>query len=267
MAQYLHLISNTASVTPLDVWAPSGKYIKPQLADQYAIGYFKNLNDNKFSFSAESYYKEVKNRLDYIDGSDLIAQDYIETQVLSGEMRSYGLELLFRKNKGSFTGWIAYTLSKSEQKTTGAGVGGLGINDGNWYNTSFDRPHDVSVTGSYKLNDKWQFGANAIYQTGRPVTYLNGQYEYQGLSVASYDDRNANRLPSYHRVDVSATLTPRKNKTRKWKSEWVFGVYNLYNRKNAASISFRQDEKSGFNEAVRTSIFGVVPAITYNFKF
>jgi hypothetical protein len=267
MAQYLHLISNTASVTPLDVWAPSGKYIKPQLADQYAIGYFKNLNDNKFSFSAESYYKEVKNRLDYIDGSDLIAQDYIETQVLSGEMRSYGLELLFRKNKGSFTGWIAYTLSKSEQKTTGAGVGGLGINDGNWYNTSFDRPHDVSVTGSYKLNDKWQFGANAIYQTGRPVTYPNGQYEYQGLSVASYDDRNANRLPSYHRVDVSATLTPRKNKTRKWKSEWVFGVYNLYNRKNAASISFRQDEKSGFNEAVRTSIFGVVPAITYNFKF
>ncbi len=267
MAQYLHLISNTASVTPLDVWAPSGRYIKPQLADQYAIGFFKNLNDNKFSFSAESYYKEVQNRLDYIDGSDLIAQDFIETQVLNGEMRSYGLELLFKKNKGDFTGWIAYTLSKSEQRTTGTGIGGLGINNGNWYNTSFDRPHDISVTGSYKLNDKWQFGANAIYQTGRPVTYPNGQYEYQGLSVASYDERNANRLPSYHRIDVSATLTPRKNKTRKWKSEWVFGVYNLYNRKNAASISFRQDEKSGFNEAVRTSIFGVVPAITYNFKF
>ncbi len=267
MAQYLHLISNTSSVTPLDVWTPSGKYIKPQLADQFAVGYFRNIKDNKFSFSAETYYKEIKNRLDYIDGSELIAQDFIETQVLKGEMRAYGLELLFQKNIGDFTGWIAYTLSKSEQQTKGNGIGGLGINDGEWYNTSFDRPHDISITGIYKLNDKWQFGANLIYQTGRPVTYPNGQYQYQGLSIASYDVRNANRLPSYHRLDVSATLTPRKNKNRKWKSEWVFGVYNLYNRKNAASISFRQDEKSGFNEAVRTSIFGVVPAVTYNFKF
>ncbi len=267
MAQYLHLISNTTSATPLDVWTPSGKYIKPQIADQYAIGYFKNFNKNKFSLSVESYYKEIKNRLDYIDGSDLIAQDYIETQVLSGQMRSYGLELLFKKSKGNFTGWLAYTLSKSEQQTTGDGVGGLGINEGEWYNTSFDRTHDISVTGNYKLNDKWQFGANIIYQTGRPVTYPNGQYQYQGLSIASYDLRNANRLPSYNRIDISATLTPSNNKNRRWNGEWVFGVYNLYNRKNAASISFRQDEKTGFNEAIRTSIFGIVPAVTYNFKF
>ena len=267
MAQYLHLISNTSSVTPLDVWAPSGKFIKPQLADQYALGYFKNINESKYSFSAETYYKNIENRLDYIDGSDLIAQDYIETQLLNGKMRAYGLELQFQKNKGKLTGWIAYTLSKSEQRTLGGSAGGLGINNGDWYNTSFDRPHDISVTGNYKLNDKWQFGANVIYQTGRPVTYPNGQYQYQGLSIASYDKRNANRLPAYHRLDVSATLTPRKNKNRKWKSEWIFGVYNLYNRKNAASISFRQDEKTGFNEAIRTSIFGVVPAVTYNFKF
>lgn len=267
MAQYLHLISNTTSVTPLDVWAPSGKYIKPQLADQFALGYFKNIKNNAYSFSAEVYHKGIKNRLDYIDGSDLIAQDFIETQLLNGKMRSYGLELQLQKNKGKLTGWIAYTLSKSEQRTQGGTIGGLGINNGDWYNTSFDRPHDVSVTGSYKLNEKWQFGANVIYQTGRPVTYPNGQYQYQGLSVASYDERNANRLPAYHRLDISATLTPRKNKNRKWKSEWVFGVYNLYNRKNAASISFRQDENTGFNEAIRTSIFGIVPAITYNFEF
>jgi hypothetical protein len=266
MAQYLHLISNTSSVTPLDVWAPSGKFIKPQLADQYAVGYFKNINESNYSFSAETYYKNIANRLDYIDGSDLIAQDYIETQLLNGKMRAYGLELQLQKNIGKLTGWIAYTLSKSEQQTKGGNAGGFGINKGEWYNTSFDRPHDISVTGNYKLNDKWQFGANAIYQTGRPVTYPNGQYQYQGISIASYSDRNADRLPAYHRLDISATLTPRKNKGRKWKSEWIFGVYNLYNRKNAASISFRQDEKTGFNEAIRTSIFGVVPAITYNFQ-
>ncbi len=267
IAQYLHLISNTTSATPLDVWAPSGKFLKPQMADQYAAGYFRNFGDNMFSIEAEAYYKTIDNRVDYINGAELVAQNTIETETLIGESRAYGLEFLLRKNEGDFTGWLAYTLSKSEQRTPGGAAGGLGINDGNWYNSNWDRTHDFSFTGSYRLNDKWRLGANMAFQTGRPVTYPNGQFQYNGLSIATYSNRNADRLPAYHRLDVSATLTPRKNKNRKWQGEWVFGIYNLYNRRNAASISFGQNNTTGVNEATRTAIFGIVPSVTYNFKF
>lgn len=267
MAQYLHLISNTTSATPLDIWAPSGTFLKPQLADQYAIGYFRNFNDNNYSIEVEAYYKTVKNRVDYINGAELIAQNTIETETLGGKSRAYGLEFLARKNKGNFTGWVAYTLSKAEQQTLGGDSGGPGINNGNWYNTAYDRTHDLSVTGNYELNEKWKFGANFVFQTGRPVTYPNGQFQYQGISVPTYSTRNANRLPSYNRLDVSATLTSRKNKNRRWKSEWVFGIYNLYGRKNPASISFGVNQETGINEAQRTSIFGITPSVTYNFKF
>ena len=266
-SQYLHLLSNTSAVTPVDVWTPSGKYIKPQLSKQYAIGYYKNFNDSKYSLELETYYKTIDNRIDYVDGSEIIGTNTIETEILNGESRAYGLEFLLRKNKGRFTGWLAYTLSKSEQRTLGGNAGGLGINEGNWYNTAYDRTHDISLTGNYKLNDRWNFGANAVFQTGRPVTYPNAQYEYEGLSVASFTDRNASRLPAYHRLDISATYTPKKNLNRKWQGEWVFGVYNAYNRKNAASISFRQNNETGVNEASRTAIFGVIPSVTYNFKF
>jgi len=177
------------------------------------------------------------------------------------------LELLLRKNKGRFTGWMSYTLSKSEQRVQGRTPEETGINNGDWYNTPYDRTHDLSVTGSYKANDKWRFGANFIYQTGRPTNYPSGQYLFEDTLVPVFVSRNAERLPSYNRLDISATLTSRKNKNRKWKSEWVFGVYNVYGRKNAASITFRKNEDTFQNEAVRTSIFGVMPAITYNFKF
>ena len=266
-AQYLHLLSNTSAVTPVDVWTPSGKYIKPQLSTQYALGYYKNFKDSKYSLELETYYKAIDNRIDYVDGSDLIGTNTIETEILNGEARAYGFEFLLRKNKGRFTGWLAYTLSKSEQRTLGGTVGGLGINDGKWYNTPYDRTHDISVTGTYKFNDQWDFSANAVFQTGRPVTYPDGQYEYEGLSIASFSDRNASRLPVYHRLDLSATYSPKKNLNRKWQGEWVFGIYNAYNRKNAASVSFRQNDVSGQNEATRTAIFGIIPSITYNFKF
>ncbi|NER13470.1 TonB-dependent receptor [Leptobacterium flavescens] len=266
-AQYLHLISNTTSATPLDVWAPSGKFLKPQLADQYAVGYFRNFGKDKYSIEAEVYYKTVDNRVDYIDGADLIAQNNIETEILNGESRAYGLEFLLRKNTGDFTGWISYTLSRAEQRTLGGAAGGPGINNGDWYKTPYDRTHDISFTGNYKLNDKWSFGANFAFQTGRPVTYPNGQFQYNGLSIPTYSDRNADRLPAYHRLDLSATLTPRKNRNRKWQGEWVFSIYNVYNRSNAASISFGQNEDIGVNEATRTSIFGIIPSVSYNFKF
>jgi len=266
-AQYIHLLSNTTSVTPLDVWTPSGKFIKPQIADQYALGYFKNLKDKMYSVETEVYYKTIDNRIDYIDGSDLIGQNTIETEVLNGESRAYGLEFLFRKNEGRLTGWLAYTLSKSEQRTVGGNAGGLGINGGDWYNTAYDRTHDISVTAAYKVSDKWTFGANMVFQTGRPVTYPNGQYEYEGLSIASYSARNSDRLPAYHRFDISATYKPNRSPNKKLKGEWVFGLYNAYNRKNAASVSFGQNVDTAANEATRTAIFGIVPSVTYNFKF
>lgn len=266
VAQYIHLLSNTTSVTPLDVWTPSGPFIEPQLSDQYAIGYFKKFKNNLFTLEVEAYYKEIDNRIDYIDGSNLIGNNTIETEILNGEAKAYGLEFLLRKTKGSFTGWFAYTISKSEQRTPGGNAGGPGINDGNWYYTPYDRTHDISLTGSYRLNKKWSFGANLIYQTGRPVTYPDGQYEYEGLSIANYSDRNSDRLTAYHRIDISATLVPGKP-NRKWRGEWVFGIYNIYDRKNAASISFSQNQQTGLNEATRIAIFGIVPSVTYNFKF
>ena len=267
VAQYIHLLSNTTSVTPLDVWTPSGKYIKPQTSDQFALGYFKNFTDNVYSLEVEAYYRTTDNRIDYIDGSDLIGNNAIEQDILIGEARAYGLEFMLRKSKGDFKGWLAYTISKSEQRTLGGDSSGPGINNGNWYNSSHDRTHDVSLTCSYKLNDKWTFGSNLIFQTGRPVTYPNGQYQYEGLNIASYGDRNEDRLTAYHRLDVSATYTPNRRPDKRWKGEWVFGIYNIYNRKNAASISFGQNRETGANEATRTAIFGIVPSVSYNFKF
>ncbi|NJB35594.1 TonB-dependent receptor [Croceivirga sp. JEA036] len=266
-AQYIHLLSNTSSVTPLDVWTPSGPFIKPQMSNQYALGYFYDFEDKTYSLEVEGYFKTVANRIDYIDGSDLIGQNTIETEILNGEMRAYGLEFLLRKNTGNFTGWIAYTLSKSEQRTLGDTAGGPGIANGSWYPTFFDRTHDISISGAYRLNDSWSFGTNLVFQTGRPVTYPNGQYSYEGVSIASYSSRNSDRLPAYHRLDASITYTPKKSLNKRFRGEWVLSIYNLYHRKNAASISFGQNFETGANEATRTAIFGILPSITYNFKF
>jgi hypothetical protein len=267
MVQYLQLISNTSSPTPLDVWTPSGTYIKPQIADQIAVGYFRKFKEGAYSAEVSSYYKEVQNRLDYIDGANLIANEAIEQVILNGQMRSYGLEFMFKKNEGNLTGWISYTLSKSEQKTPGRTALETGINNGQWYNTVYDKVNNLAVTGSYYLNPKWTFGANFIYQTGQPTTYPNGQYEYLGLVIPTYGLRNEERLPSFNHLDISATLTPKPNANKSWRGEWVFSIYNLYNRKNAASIAFSQNVDTGANEAVKTSIFGIVPSVSYNFKF
>ena len=264
-AQYIHLISNTSSPTPFDIYAPSGQFIKPQLGDQFAVGYFKGFEN--FSLEAEAYYKEVKNRIDYVDDADLIANDAIEQVVLSGHTRAYGLEFLLRKTKGNLQGWLAYTLSKSEQRTPGRTALETGINNGKWYSTAWDRTHDFSLTAQYKLSEKWFLGANFIFQTGRPATLPLGQYEYQGQVVPVYEARNVSRLESFHHLDISATWNLKHKSKKRWSDEIVFSVYNVYNRKNAASVSFRENTDTGNNEAVRLSIFGVIPAITYNFKF
>ncbi len=275
LAQYLHLLSNTSSPTPLDVWTPSGPFVKPQLLDQYALGYFKNIKNGAYSFEGEVFYKDIQNRIDYIDGANLIANNAIEQVILNGEARAYGMEILLRKNEGKFQGWLAYTLSKSEQRTpgrppffdNGRSNKETGINLGEWYNTPYDKTHDLSLYGSYELNKKWSINSNFVFQTGQPTNFPVGQFEFQDLTIPYFGLRNKERLPDYHRIDVSATLTPRKKLNRKWDGEWVFSVYNIYNRRNAASINFRRNQDTGVNEAVRTSIFGIVPAVTYNFKF
>ena len=267
MSQYLHLLSNTSSPTPLDVWTPSGKYIKPQLLDQVAVGYFRTFKDNIFSLEIETFYKTIQNRIDYIDGADLIANNAIEQVILNGEARAYGMEILFRKNEGKLKGWLAYTLSKSEQRTPGRTNIETGINNGNWYNTPFDKTHDISLTASYDLNKKWTFSSNFLFQTGQPATFPNGQYEYNGIIIPSYEGRNSSRLPSYHRLDFSINYNPNPDSEKRFKGEWVFGVYNAYNRRNAANITFRENRMSGTNEAVRLAIFGIVPSVSYNFKF
>jgi len=174
---------------------------------------------------------------------------------------------MLRKNTGKFNGWISYTLSRAEQQTPGRNSLEPGINDGKWYKSGYDKLHNLSITSTYILNNKWIFGGVFSLQSGQPVTYPNGQYEYGGIIVPSFGNRNEDRLPIYHHLDLSATYIPKPNKQKGWQSEWVFSIYNIYNRQNAASIKFRQNEDTGTNEAVKFSIFGIVPGVTYNFKF
>lgn len=266
--QYIHLISNTISPNPIDIWAPSGRFIKPQRSNQYAIGFFKNFKDDAYSLEIEGYFKNIDNQVDYIDGANLIGTNTLETEILQGEMRAYGAEILLKKNRGRFTGWLSYTLAKSEQRVEGRNPLETGINNGQWYSTPFDRRHDLSITGLYKIDDKWRASANFIYQTGRPTTFPTGRFDFDNLSVPIYSARNDERLSAYHRLDISITYDPTEKKGRFWDGEWVLSVYNAYARKNASSINFSENETTENNEARQFSIFGTfIPTLTYNFTF
>ncbi|MGB1455390.1 MAG: TonB-dependent receptor [Flavobacteriaceae bacterium] len=266
MAQYLHLISNTNSPTPIDIWAPSGTFIEPQLLDQFALGYFKTFDSNGYNLEFEIFYKDIQNRLDYIDGAELIANNAIEQVLLKGEAKARGLEFLFKKNEGKLTGWIAYTLSRSEQRTPGRTPNEVGINNGNWYFTPYDKTHDLSLTANYSSSKKWDFNANFIFQTGQPVTYPEAQYQFLDFSIANFEPRNSSRLPNYHRLDLAVTYTP-QGVDKFVDGQFVFSIFNIYNRKNAANIRFEQNRETGSNEAIRLSIFGIIPTLTYNFNF
>ncbi len=264
MAQYIHLTSTTAAPTPLDVWTPSTNNIKPQIGDQLAVGYFKNFKDNTYEASIETYYKIMQNQIDYVRNANVLLNGLYEGDILQGEGRAYGAEFYLRKAKGRFTGWISYTLSRTERKVDS-------ISNAQWYKTRFDRPHVLNLVANYELTKRWEVAANFVYQSGTPGTFITDQYPIQGISVPhnSLDVRNNFRIPAYHRMDISATYSPAKNDRRKWQSKWVFSVYNLYNRRNAYSVFFRNNEKDpNINEAVRYSVIAsFVPAVTYNFEF
>jgi hypothetical protein len=267
MAQYIHMLSNTQSPMPMNIWTPSGPFTKPQLLDQYAAGYFQNFKDGDYSFEGELFYKKIQNRIDYIDGANILANNNIEQVILNGRARSYGMEILFKKNAGKLTGWLSYTLSRAEQQTPGRTPSEPGIAEGKWYLSSYDKLHNLNIVGNYLFNPKWSFNANFTLQSGRPATYPDGYYEFGGINIPNYSLRNENRLPLYHHLDLAATYTPKPDKKKGWQSYWVFSIYNIYNRKNTASMRFTTNDDTGVNEARSLSIFGLVPGVSYNFKF
>lgn len=262
MRQYIHLISNTSAAVPTDVYSTVDKYIKPTIADQVSVGYFRNFLNNELEFSVESFYKTYQDLVDFKDGAVLIGQENLETEILRGKGYSYGAELYLRKSKGVLNGWISYTYSRTLRQIAG-------INQGNWYASNYDKPHNLSIVANYTPNKKWEFSAVFNYSTGRPVTLPNGVFQYNGWMVPAYGYRNNGRIPDYHRMDVSINYTPKADKpNKKYQCSWNFSVYNVYARRNAYSVFFRQNATTGQTEAVRLSIFGsVIPSITYNFKF
>jgi len=272
MTQYIHLLSNTAASSSLDVWTPSTNNIKPEIGHSYVFGLFKNFRNNTFESSIEVYYKDLENQIDYIDGADLLINKYFEGDLLSGIGRAYGLEFLFKKNRGDFSGWLSYSLGRSELKIDG-------INNFNWYPTRYDQTHNFKVTGSYKLNSRVQLSGNFVYLTGTPVTYPSSKYIVQGFVIPHIADRTRHqfRIPDYHRLDFSATINGKKFKKngveRKNNSSLVVSIYNIYGRRNPFSVYFSQGDSNLTDnfvpgEVTRLAIIGsFVPSITYNFKF
>ena len=262
--QFIHLVSNSGSTLPTDIWVPSTYKVKPQLSWLYAAGLFKNFKNNMFETSIEFYYKDMQNQIEYKEGYTPNSLDDTENSFVFGKGWSYGSELYINKAKGKFTGWIGYTLSWTWRKFAD-------LNFGEKYPAKYDRRNDLSVVGMYELNKKWKLSATFVYGTGNAATLPERFYIVDGVLTQEYSRINQYRLPSYHRLDLGAILTPKKNENRKWKSEWVFSVYNLYNRKNPYFIYFDQTGSLGQGnlqiQAKQVSIFPVIPSVTWNFKF
>lgn len=264
LAQYIHLLSNTTASSPLDVWTPSTNNIKPQISDQIALGLFKNFKNNQYESSVEVYYKTLKNQIDYTRNADLLLNPLVEGDLLNGIGRAYGAEFFMKKNQGKLTGWLSYTLSRTERKVDG-------LNNNQWFLSRIDKLHNLSLVTLYDITDRWSLGATFTYLTGTPASFPNSKYYWQGIAIPHnyYDERNSYRIPPTHRLDFSAT---RKNKHalfKKGESEWVFSIYNVYNRRNPFSVYVQQDpDDPARTQAVQYSIFAsILPAVTYNFTF
>ena len=273
--QYLHLMSNSNGDNPTDIWLPSSNNVKPQIGHQVALGYFRNLGKNgTYQFSAETYYKKMINTIDFRTGAEITLNPTVEGELLFGKGRAYGLELLIKKQLGKFTGWLGYTLARTEQQFED-------INDNNWFPAKQDRTHDISIVGSYKISPRATLSANWVYYTGNAVTFPTGRYELDGNYYNYYTDRNAGRMPDYHRLDIGFTFDSKKyknwtnpdtgekeRKKKKMESSWNLSIYNAYARENAYSISFEQSEEDpNKNVAVQIALFKIVPSISYIFKF
>lgn len=262
--QYIHLVSNSGSTLPTDLWVPSTYTVQPQRSLLYALGYFKNFSNGMYETSVEVYYKDMHNQIEYREGYTPRTLEDTETQFVFGKGYSYGVELYVNKTRGNLTGWMGYTLSKTDRKFPL-------LNEGKKFPAKFDRRHDLSVVAIYTLNNRWKLSASFIYGSGNAATLPQRFYIMEGVISQEYSRINQHRLPSYHRLDVSATLTPKRNPKRKWHSEWVFSIYNLYSRQNPYFIYFDQegDPQNGtFKiQAKQVSLFPILPSVTWNFRF
>ena len=257
--QNLHLLSNSTAALPTDLWVMSSNNIKSQIGDQIALGYFQNLKNNKYEFSAEVYYKDMQNQIEYRNAANLRGNEAVESELLYGDGRAYGIELFMKKRSGDFNGWVGYTLSRTERRFND-------ISNGEYFPSKQDRTHDVSLVGIYKLSRRWTFSGTFVYNTGNAITFPSGKYQVDGRTNFYYTERNGYRMPDYHRLDLSATLGNKV--TKKHQSSWTFGVYNAYNRHNAYTIDFRDDPNDPQKtQAVQTALFGIIPSVTWNFKF
>jgi hypothetical protein len=257
--QNINLISNSTASSPTDLYVMSSNNIKPGISDQVALGYFKNSANNQYEFSTEIYYKKLQNQIDYKNGAQLIANKDVESQLVYGQGRAYGWEVFFKKRYGKLNGWIGYTLSKTENKFDG-------INNGNYFAARYDRTHDMSIVAIYKLTNRWTLSGTFVYGTGNAVTYPHGKYLVGGLTTLYYSDRNADRLPAYSRLDLGATFEGKQHK--RFHSSWTFGLYNAYNRKNPYTVTFQDDPADhSRTQAIKTSLFGRIPSVTYNFTY
>ncbi|MCF6365885.1 MAG: TonB-dependent receptor [Bacteroidales bacterium] len=257
-SQYLHLLSNSTSGSPTDMWMPSTPLIRPETADQFAVGYFKNFKNNMFEFSVEGFYKNLINQVDFEDGADAFGNPDVEAELVFGRGKAYGSEFLLRKNIGKLTGWASYTLLKSERQFDD-------IYNGNWFSARQDRTHDLSFVASYKITAKITASGTWIYYTGDAVTFPAGKMEIDGVIVNIYTERNGDRMPNYHRLDLGVTFVLKK--TTNFYNDLNVSVYNVYNRKNAYSITFQENKETGNPEAERMALFGIVPSVSWNFRF
>lgn len=257
--QNLHLLSNSSAALPTDLWVMSSNNIKPQIADQVALGYYQNFKDDNYEFSAEVYYKDMQNQIDYKNAANLRGNANVESELLYGDGRAYGLELFVKKRAGDFNGWIGYTISRTERSFDG-------ISNGAYFPARQDRTHDVSLVGIYNISKRWTLSGTFVYNTGNAITFPSGKYPLDGKTMFYYTERNGYRMPDYHRLDLSATLQGKQDK--RYQSSWTFGLYNAYNKHNAYTIDFRDDpDDPTKTQAVQTALFGIIPSITWNFKF
>ncbi len=254
--QYLHLLSNATAGTPTDIWTPSTPLVKPSSADQFAIGYWLNSKNGSYEYGIEAYHKKLQDLVDYEDGAETFLNPDLEAELVFGQGRAAGIEFLVKKKKGKLSGWVAYTLSKSERQFDA-------INAGNWFSARQDRTHDVAIVATYKISPRLAFSGAWIYYTGDAVTFPDGKYKVDGSVLTLYSSRNGDRMPDYHRLDLGVSWLLKE--ASKWNSELNFTLYNVYNRANAFSIDFR--ENGDTTEAVKTSLFGIVPSVTWNFNF
>ena len=257
---------------PTARWKTSDRYIKPQIGDQISLGYFRNFKDDAFEASLEVYYKRIQNANDYRDGVNLLLVRQPETALLQGNGFSYGAEFMLRKNTGKLTGWTSYTYSQTALQIKGDFVQNT-INNGNYYPANYNRPHNLNLVMNYEHDKRFSYSLNFTYASGRPATFPKDRYFVGGVFVPNYTDRNQDKIPDYHRLDLSATIESNPDKLRSWKSSWVFAIYNVYAYRNAYSVFFRtkNDNSQEFynrGQASQLSVFGtIIPSITYNFKF